>query len=96
VQKYGATPEEVDGSLVVQVVSRERNFRRKAEPILHLSRRLSPVLTLEMLASIEDQRWTGKKVSSLVSEHIRKSLEERLKESKETAKTIIEECLQYF
>ncbi|MFS8890514.1 argonaute PAZ domain-containing protein [Synechococcus sp. R55.2] len=89
VQKYGATPEEVDGSLVVQVVSRERNFRQKAEPILHLSRRLSPVLTLEMLASIEDQRWTGKKVSSLVSEHIRKSLEERLKESKETAKTII-------
>jgi hypothetical protein len=80
VQKHGAPPERKWKALWWFKWSRENAISgRKAEPILHLSRRLSPVLTLEMLASIEDARnGLAKKSAPSVSEHIRKSLEERL------------------
>lgn len=81
-QKHSAPREEVESSWVVEVSSGRGCFP-------HLSRRLSPVLTLEMLASIEDARNPGKKVSASVIEHFRKSLEYRLQESKKVAETII-------
>jgi len=81
-QKHSAPREEVESSWVVKVSSGRGCFP-------HLSRRLSPVLTLEMLASIEDARNPGKKVSASVIEHFRKSLEYRLQESKKVAETII-------
>jgi hypothetical protein len=82
-RKHNAPLEEVESSLVVEVASREGRFP-------HLSRRLSPVLTLEILASLECNSSLAKKVSAAVTERIRKSLQERLQESKKTAKTIIE------
>jgi hypothetical protein len=83
-QKYNALVEEVESSWVVEVASKERRYP-------HLSRRLSPALTLEMLASLEDNRSPGGKVSAAVIECIRKSLKERFEKSEETARTIIKE-----
>ncbi|MFS8925383.1 argonaute PAZ domain-containing protein, partial [Synechococcus sp. B60.1] len=80
-QKYNAPREEVESSWVVEVASKQKRLP-------HLSRRLSPVLTLEMLASLEDNRG---KVSADVINRIRKSLEERLQESGKTASLIIKE-----
>ncbi len=78
-RKHNAPLEEIQSSWVVEVESKQGRC-------LHLSRRLSPALTLEMLASLEDNRG---KVSADVINRIRKSLKERLQESEETVKTII-------
>ncbi|MFS8907941.1 argonaute PAZ domain-containing protein [Synechococcus sp. OH2] len=82
-QKYNAPREEVQSSWVVEVASKQKRLP-------HLSRRLSPVLTLEMLASLEGNKGSSSKVIDRVIKHVRKSLEKRLQESEKTAKTLIE------
>lgn len=81
-----ATDEEINDSYVV-LVKKANDW--KAKPVAHLSRRLSPSLTMEMLANIAEKGEEGDKIKE-VFRFIRKSLDDRLKESKNTVQTILE------
>ncbi len=82
----GATQAEIDNSRVV-LVSRANDPKGKIVP--HLSQRLSPSLTMEMLASIAESGKEDRNIAN-VFENIKKSLNERLQEGQKTAKVIIE------
>ena len=87
-RKIGATEEEVQKSRVIYV---KRANQWNAQPVTHLSQRLSPSLTMEMLASIAEQSDKQEKDSiKEVFAYIKKSLDVRLKESEKTAKQIFE------
>lgn len=83
----GATEAEINNSRVV-FVKKANDW--KAKPVAHLSQRLSPSLTMEMLANIAEQGKESDKIKE-VFELIRKSLDNRLKESHKTADTILEQ-----
>jgi hypothetical protein len=83
----GATDEDINNSRVV-LVKRANDW--KAKPVAHLSQRLSPSLTMEMLASIAENGKENDKIKEVFA-FIRKSLDVRLKESKRTAHTILKE-----
>jgi len=85
-RKNGATDAEINGSRVVLV---KRANDSKAKSILHLSQRLSPSLTMEMLANIAEKGEESKEIKEIF-EFIRKSLDVRLKESQKTAQIILE------
>jgi len=84
----GATDAEINNSRVV-LVKRANDW--KAKPVAHLSQRLSPSLTMEMLANIADAE-SGEESQQIkeVFEFIRKSLDVRIKNSTKTAHTILE------
>ncbi|WP_448380690.1 argonaute PAZ domain-containing protein [Gloeomargarita sp.] len=84
----GATEDEINSSRVVYV--RKVNDW-KGKPLPHLSQRLSPSLTMEMLASIAVDKKQG---INDVLRRIRKKLVDRLKESRETATTILREIYE--
>ena len=88
----GATDAEINNSRVVFV---KRANDRKAKPVAHLSQRLSPSLTMEMLASIAEKNREESDEIKEVFEFIRKSLDVRLKESKSTAQTILKKLYGY-
>lgn len=81
----GATEEEINNSRVV-LVRRANDW--KAKPVAHLSQRLSPSLTMEMLASIAEKKEESKKINDVFG-YIKKNLDVRLKESKKTAGKIL-------
>jgi argonaute family protein len=90
-RSIGATEEEIKHSHVVYVTKYGRD---KQKLIPHLSYRLSPCLTMDMLASIAEQSNSQdleKKNVRKVFNYIKKSLDIRLKESEKTAHQIIEE-----
>ncbi|AIE74895.1 MULTISPECIES: argonaute PAZ domain-containing protein [unclassified Synechocystis] len=80
----GASEEEIS-SIVVYV---RRADRWNSKSVAHLSKRLSPSLTMEMLANISEQGKDSKEIKDVFG-LIRKKLDDRLKESKATAKYII-------
>jgi argonaute family protein len=84
-RKNGATEQEVNSSYVV-MVRKANDLKSKAVP--HLSQRLSPSLTMEMLANIAEQGKEKQEIQS-VFEYIRKNLDVRLKETKKTAENIL-------
>ncbi len=84
-RKNGATDAEINNSRVV-LVKRANDW--KAKPVAHLSQRLSPSLTMEMLASIAENGEENEKIKEVFG-FIRKSLDVRLKESKSTAQIIL-------
>ncbi len=83
----GATDAEINNSRVV-LVKRANDW--KAKPVAHLSQRLSPSLTMEMLANIAESGKESNEIKEVFG-FIRKSLDVRIKESKETAQTILKE-----
>ncbi len=85
-RQNGATDAEINNSRVVLVT---RANDRKAKPVAHLSQRLSPSLTMEMLANIAESGKESKDINDVFRD-IKKSLDDRLKKSQETAKTILE------
>ncbi len=86
-RRNGATEEEIQNSRVVHV---KRANDRKSQLIPHLSCRLSPCLTMEMLASVaEISKLEEKQNVQGVFDYIRKSLDVRLKESEKTANKVI-------
>lgn len=84
-RQKGATEEEINNSRVV-FVRRANDW--KAKPVPHLSQRLSPILTMDMLANIIAKQ-EKKEENNDVFAYIRKSLNVRLQESKKTAKKIM-------
>ncbi len=82
----GATQAEIDNSRVV-LVRKANDPKSKIVP--HLSQRLSPSLTMEMLATIAESGKEDRNIAK-VFEKIKKSLNERLQEGQKTAKFIIE------
>ncbi|PZO44752.1 MAG: hypothetical protein DCF17_03290 [Shackletoniella antarctica] len=87
-RQTGATEEEIQNSRVVYV---KRANQWNAQVVTHLSQRLSPSLTMEMLASISEQ--SEKKEQKNIQEvfsHIKKNLDTRLKECEKTAQKILE------
>ncbi|MGL5080673.1 MAG: argonaute PAZ domain-containing protein [Microcoleaceae cyanobacterium] len=86
-RKHGATEQEIQNSHVVYV---KKANQRNAKLLPHLSQRLSPSLTMEMLANVAEQ--SGKQESDNIQEVfncIKKSLDFRLKESGKTARRIL-------
>jgi argonaute family protein len=81
----GASEEEIDSSIVVYV---RRADRWNSKNIAHLSKRLSPSLTMEMLANIAEQGKDSQEIKNVFG-MIKKNLDDRLKESKATAQYII-------
>lgn len=91
-RRIGATEEEIQNSRVVYV---KRANDWKPQLTAHLSRRLSPCLTMEMLASVaEISDLKEKQNVQEVFDYVKKSLDVRLKESEKTAKVIIEKVYQ--
>jgi argonaute family protein len=89
--RNGATEEEIKNSRVVYV--RKAN-QRNAQRVVHLSQRLSPSLTMEMLANMaeaEDLSNQEKHEIQDVFSYIRKSLNERLTKSEETAQRLLDD-----
>jgi len=86
-RQNGATNAEINNSLVVFV---KRANDRKAKPVAHLSQRLSPSLTMEMLANIAESGKESKDINDVFRD-IKKRLDERLKKSQETAKKVLEQ-----
>lgn len=90
----GATEEEVRESLVVYV---RRANQRKAQVIPHLSQRLSPSLTMEMLANMAETRNLDTQEKSEIQSvfsYIKKSLNERIQKSEEIATVILKHIYQ--
>lgn len=88
--RQGATESEIQTSRVVYV---KKANQWNAKPLPHLSQRLSPSLTLDMLANLaENQKLVSEERSEVQSvfSYIKKNLDERLKEAKKTAERIIE------
>jgi Argonaute PAZ domain len=86
-RQNGATEEEVKNSRVVSV---KRANDWKNQLVYHLSHRLSPRLTMDMLANIAENSDTKEKKNIQgVFEYIKKSVDVRLKESEKTAQQII-------
>ncbi|MFN7715961.1 MAG: argonaute PAZ domain-containing protein, partial [Pseudanabaenaceae cyanobacterium] len=83
--KNGASEEEINNSRVVYV---SRANQRNSASVPHLSQRLSPSLTMEMLANIAERGKDGKEIQNVFS-YIRRNLDSRLKESIVTAKSVI-------
>ncbi|WNC61515.1 argonaute PAZ domain-containing protein [Thermosynechococcus sp. QS41] len=83
-RRKGASEEEINESRVV-IVRKTSDY--KAKPVYHLSQRLSPVLTVEILAQIAEQ---GREKSEIqgVFDCIRKNINLRLSESQKTAELI--------
>ncbi|WP_460192837.1 argonaute PAZ domain-containing protein [Thermosynechococcus sp. FA-CM-4201] len=79
-----ATEQEINESRVV-IVRNTSGY--KAKPVYHLSQRLSPSLTMEMLAQIAEQ---GREKSEIqgVFDYIKKNINLRLQESRKTAEVI--------
>jgi hypothetical protein len=85
----GATEEEVNSSRVVYV-SRANQWGSRRPSSAHLSKRLSPSLTMDMLAAISDRaNETERKNIQEVFSLVKKTIDSRLKESGETAQKII-------
>jgi len=86
-RQKGATEEEINNSRVVRV---RRLNDPKGKPLPHLSQRLSPSLTMEMLANIAEKRKQSQESQAIreVFDYVRKSLAERLEKSQKIA-TII-------
>ncbi len=82
----GATDAEINNSRVA-LVRRANDWKEK--PVAHLSQRLSPSLTMEMLANIAENGEESDKIKEVFG-FIRKSLDVRLAESKKTIRIIIE------
>ena len=89
-RRSGATENAIQNSRVVYVKKASSSWN--AQPVAHLSQRLSPCLTMEMLANVAERAESEeqKKLES-ISEYIRKSLDVRLKESEKTANRIIKD-----
>ncbi|QUW04140.1 argonaute PAZ domain-containing protein [Chloracidobacterium validum] len=85
-RKLGATEGEINDSKVVLV---RRMNDRKSKPIGHLSKRLSPSLTMEMLAQVLEKQASEKKTNKDVLQIIRKDIDSRLVSSKDTAAKIL-------
>jgi len=85
-RRNGATEAEINNSRVVLVT---RANDRKAKPVAHLSQRLSPSLTMEMLANIAERGQEREDINN-VFRNIKKSIDDRLQKSQETAKKILE------
>ncbi|WP_297758106.1 argonaute PAZ domain-containing protein [Thermosynechococcus sp.] len=85
-RKKGATEQEINESHVV-IVKKTSGYT--AKPILHLSQRLSPILTMEILAQIAAQRGEESEIQN-VFDYIKKDINSRLQESQKTAKFIFE------
>jgi hypothetical protein len=85
-RREGATEEEINSSYVV-FIRKPNEF--KGRDSVHLSKRLSPSLTMEMLANIAE---SGKQDVNItgVFKYIKKTLNVRLQEAQKTAKTIAE------
>lgn len=93
-RKNGATEEEIENSRVVYVT--KANQWGKAQSVAHLSRRLSPSLTMEMLAAIAEQADENKEKSNIqgVFSYIKKNLNDRLTEAAKTATQITQKIYQ--
>jgi hypothetical protein len=92
-RKQGATEEEINNSRVVYVRSVTNWKDNKLVP--HLSSRLSPSLTMEMLSNIaERSEDLEKKNVEEVFDYIKNNLDTRLKESTKVARTIISKIYQ--
>ncbi|WP_226971981.1 argonaute PAZ domain-containing protein [Thermosynechococcus sp. CL-1] len=83
-RQNGASEQDINESRVVTV---EKTSDYKPKTVYHLSQRLSPVLTMEMLAQIAEQ---GREKSEIqgVFDCIRKNINLRLSESQKTAELI--------
>ncbi|WKT82363.1 argonaute PAZ domain-containing protein [Thermosynechococcus sp. PP45] len=77
-RQKGASEQEINESRVVIV---RKTSEYKAKPVYHLSQRLSPILTVEVLEQVEEQEQDNQSVFN----KIRKDLNERLEKSKSTA-----------
>jgi len=89
-RQKGATEDEINNSRVVYV--RKVNDR-KDERLFHLSQRLSPSLTMEMLASIAVDKKRRQQINDVLR-YIRKNLADRLKKSEDIATIILREIYQ--
>ncbi|MBP0028714.1 argonaute PAZ domain-containing protein [Roseofilum sp. Guam] len=93
-RKSGATEEEINNSRVVYVrIANQWN----ATSVPHLSQRLSPSLTMEMLANLadtQDLEEQEKKDIQNVLNSIRKNLNDRIYQSQETAQRIVNKVYQ--
>lgn len=91
-RQNGATEREIQDSRVVYV---KRANQWNAQSTTHLSQRLSPSLTMEMLANIAEQSDSQEKKNIQgVFDYIKKTLDSRLKESEKTARQIAETIYQ--
>jgi len=92
-RQIGATEEEIQNSRVVYV---KRANQWDAEATTHLSQRLSPSLTMNMLANIAEKSGDTQEKKNIqgVFDYIKKNLDTRLKESEKTAHQIIEKIYQ--
>ena len=87
-KKIGATDEEIKNSRVIYV--KKANGYRNDQLTSHLSRRLTPSLTMEMLAYVaETSNIEEKRNAQGVFKYIRKSIDTRLKESKKAVLQIV-------
>ncbi len=83
-RREGATEQEINESRVV-IVKKSSDY--KAKPLYHLSQRLSPVLTMEILAKIAEQGREKSQIQDALA-RIRKNIDARLQESQKTAQII--------
>ncbi len=91
-RRIGATEEEIQNSRVVYVV---KASGWSDQAVAHLSQRLTPSLTMEMLANIAEQSEQSEKNNiQEVFSYIRKRLNDRLRESEKTAQQIIKGVYQ--
>lgn len=92
-RQIGATEEEIQNSRVVYV---KRANQWDAQATTHLSQRLSPSLTMNMLANIAEKSHDTQEKKNIqgVFDYIKKTLDTRLKESEKTAHQIIEKIYQ--
>jgi len=92
-RQIGATEEEIQNSRVVYV---KRANQWDAQATTHLSQRLSPSLTMNMLANIAEKSDDTQEKKNIqgVFDYIKKTLDTRLKESEKTAQRIIENIYQ--
>lgn len=88
----GATNQQIENSRVVYV---KKANQWNAQTLAHLSQRLSPSLTMEMLAQIaEESNQQDKKNIQEVFSYIKKKLDVRLQEAQKTAKGIFQAIYQ--
>ncbi|URR34774.1 argonaute PAZ domain-containing protein [Thermosynechococcus sp. HN-54] len=83
-RQQGAPEQDIKDSRVV-VVRKINDY--KAKPLYHLSQRLSPSLTMEMLAQVAEQGAEKSKIQDVFG-YTKKNLNLRLQESQETAEII--------
>jgi len=92
-RKIGATEEQIRSSCVVYV---KRANQWNAKPVPHLSQRLSPSLTMEMLATLADNTTDSEEKKKIqdVFGNIKKSLDVRLQEAQKLAAYIVEKVYE--